>query len=168
MTDNTRRDVLAGFAGATVGASLLGAAASTPAYARRSAPPVPASGDDWALLAPARAGFELGCGWRADRLERGQGALTLTLDHPDRGEARVAICYHQGAPRGLAHTELLDLILMDGGDGDRPTEESVGVVLMKLAQVIGENEVGGAIPGAKLASLLTHDERVKRFGPDVL
>lgn len=164
---NTRRDVLKGLA---AGAAGLAAASAVPAEAGvadsgLSPAPRRAADRSWSLLAPVGPGDHLGFGWHAGRLQQGDGAWTLSLVHAELGVARVAICYHQGAPRGLASTELLDLVLMDGGTGDRRTEESVGRVILALCRVLARNELAAA---ADFPHLMTHAERVERFGPEQL
>jgi len=58
---------------------------------------------------------------------------------------------------GVARTEDVDLILMNGGDGDDPTAEALGRVLRSLAARM----TGPAPPG-----LLTHDERLSAYADD--
>ncbi len=158
---NTRRDVLKGLA---AGAAGVAAAAAVPAEAAAPAPRGEAE-PAWEILSPVRPGDHLGFGWRAGRLRRAAGAWTLSLIHPERGLARVAICYRRGAARGLASTELLDLVLMDGAAGDRRTDEALGRVIIALSRVLARNE--RAVAEAS-SHLMTHAERVARFGPELL
>ncbi len=159
---NTRRDVLKGLA---VGAA--GIAAVTAAVPAEAGAPVPRDEAEpaWEILSPVRPGDHLGFGWRAGPLRRGAGAWTLSLLHAEHGEARVAICYRRGEARGLASTELLDLVLMDGAAGDRPTDEALGRVIIALSRILDRNE--RAVAEAS-AHLMTHAERVARFGPELL
>lgn len=127
----------------------------------------------WWLLNPYRPGVEVGLGWQVGGLtEPHRGAYLLQLHHVDGGSARVNVCFHQGQPKGIGHTEHLDLILMDGGDGDQPTRESLGRVIRQIAVVMRENEAkalhSDGPEAAQLAALLTHSERVERFGPEAL
>ncbi len=88
----------------------------------------------WALLAPFGEGTRLALGWAIESLSpvRG-GAATLVLAHAEHGPARIAIRRNGGAPLGVAHTDALDFMLMNGGSGGARTEESVGRVLIALA-----------------------------------
>jgi hypothetical protein len=162
--NNSRRDVLKGLAVGVAASAAMPAAAragiSAPPRAERAGAP-----EHWALLAPVEPGTHLGLGWHAGRLDLAGGAWILTLASAEQGLARVSICYRSGAPRGLAHTELLDLVLMDGGAGDQRTEESVGRVVMGLAALLRRNEL---VHADRFAALLTHDERVERYGPESL
>lgn len=127
----------------------------------------------WWLLQPYLPGVEVGLGWTVGGLsEPHRGAYVLQLHHADGAGARVHVCFHQGQPKGIGHTQHLDLILMDGGDGDAPTRESLGRVIRQLAVAIRENEASALREGGEraeqLAALLTHSERVERFGPETL
>lgn len=159
---NTRRDVLKGLA---VGAGIV-ATGTVPEAANAALPAsLNGSNDPWMLLAPVQSGEHLGFGWHAAKLAAGDGAWTLTLAHAELGLARIAICYRRDGAEGLASTQLLDLVLMDGGTGSQPTEESVGRVVMALSKVIARNELAVA---EKFPHLMTHAERVARFGPESL
>ena len=59
---------------------------------------------------------------------------------------------------GLAHSELFDLLLMDGGDGNQPTNESLGRVLKDIERRIRKNEVREDVNLRPLART-KHDER---------
>jgi 2Fe-2S type ferredoxin len=112
----------------------------------------------WSLLAPFREGDPLGLGWVLDSLSpvRG-GSATMVLRHQQHGVARVAIRRNSGAPLGVAHTDHLDFMLMNGGGGSAQTEASIGRVLIRMAQELrGRND---ARPdGELLAVLLPHAE----------
>jgi len=152
-----RRQVLQGMGAAT---ALAGPGAALASANEHGAGP-------WWLLSPLQPGDGVGFDWRLDRLETwDRGAWVLTLKRGSE-RARVHICYHDGAPRGVAHGELLDLILMDGGHGEKPTTESLGRVLRQLATQLRKNELlEGA--EAELGALMTHAERVDRYGPESL
>ena len=112
----------------------------------------------WALLAPFGPGSPLALGWSIESLSpiRG-GAATLLLTHPERGRARIAIRRNSGAPLGIAHTDALDLLLMNGGSGGTRTDESAGRVLIALARALGaEAARPGALPF--IAALEPHAE----------
>ncbi len=112
----------------------------------------------WGLLAPFGEGAELGLGWVIESLSpvRG-GAATLLLRHAEQGPANVSIRRNVGAPLGVAHTDHLDFMLMNGGSGAAQTEESIGRVLIRFAQVLREMP---AVPaaGGEGAALLPHAE----------
>lgn len=123
----------------------------------------------WWLLHPLARGSHLGLGWVLAHLSAVErGAIVLTLQHREGGVARVHICQHDGRPKGLAHTELLDLVLMDGGRGDRPTDEGLGRVLLGLAAHLRENELAEGGDLSVLARLQRHEDRVLDHGPETL
>ena len=126
-------------------------------------------GAPWWLLNPLTKGTSIGKGWRiVDLGAIEQGASVLVLQHRDGTVANVHICVHDGAPKGLAHTEFLDLVLMDGGSGDRPTNEHLGRVLLGIAKRIRKNELAVQQNLQELAFLQTHEERVIRYGAENL
>lgn len=152
--------------------------AGEPQQAQAAADPSPppqvestaeAGSGPWWLLAPLKRGSHLGHGWHLAHLGAVQrGASVLTLQSREGQVARVHLCQHQGAPKGLAHTELLDMVLMDGGKGDLETPESLGRVLLGLAGVMRDNELKHQGDLAELGRMLSHDERVEAFGPESL
>jgi hypothetical protein len=112
----------------------------------------------WALLSPLGAGSALGLGWSVADLEPiRRGAAVLVLAGPSGAEARVHLCRRDGRPQGVAWTRDLDLLLMNGGDGDDATDEALGRVLISLAR-----RLGGAVPDG----LLTHGERLATYADD--
>lgn len=91
----------------------------------------------WGLLAPFGAGTPLALGWSIESLSPiHAGATTLVLAHAQHGRTRIAIRRNGGAPLGVAHTDALDFMLMNGGSGGTRTEESVGRVLIALAHAL--------------------------------
>ena len=59
---------------------------------------------------------------------------------------------------------------MDGGDGDKRTDENLGRVIRTMAKRIAKNELG-AIDSSTLdsmARMLTHNERLALYGPEKL
>ena len=164
----SRRDVLQALGVGAVASASLGAASVASAGSARSlwsadAPP-------WWLIDPLTAGTSLGRGWRVEELSAVQeGASVLTLSHRDGRIARVHICAREGRPQGVACTGLFDFVLMDGAQGDRPTEESLGRVLRQVArrarraeQRVGEDEL------RMVVGLRSHPERVARYGAEAL
>lgn len=114
----------------------------------------------WWLVAPVGPGGEVGHGWHLARLFPPQeGAVTLNLLHVDGRTARVDLCLHDGHPRGPAHTEFIDFIVMDGGDGAAPMDESLGRAVRRLAAWVSENESQDL---ATLTRLQAHAERVEQ------
>ena len=134
------------------------------------ASPSPEAGTGpWWLLSPLKRGDHLGAGWFLAHLGAvEQGASVLTLQHRDGAVGRVHLCHRRGTPRGMAHTELLDLVLMDGGQGDKPTDESLGRVVGGLAAHIRGNELAASGDLAVLARMESHDERLLAYGPESL
>ncbi len=136
-------------------------AATPPADAAASAPPPP---PPWALLTPLAAGALVTHGWRLRDLGPVQnGSCVVTLENA-RGRAhRVHVCRNDGAPQGLVYTRRLDLVVMNEGHGDLPTEEGLAQAVARLAHVVAGNEVRAR---DRLADLLPHAERVRRFAAD--
>jgi len=123
----------------------------------------------WWLLAPLKLGSNVGKGWVISALKPVvDGASVLTLKHFDGVVYNVHICGHIGHTKGLAHTTLLDLVLMDGGQGDKRTNEALGRVLFGIAKRIHHNELETQAELDDIARLQTHDERVGRYGPENL
>lgn len=110
------------------------------------------------LFHPLGPGAELGLGWRLERVfPPFEGAITLNLVNEDGRLARVDVCLREGAAKGPAHTALLDFIVMDGGDGTAPMDESLGRVVRRLAAIAADNE-GAEME--RLAKLAPHAARV--------
>lgn len=168
---DSRRDVLKKLAVGTAAATVAGAVAVPAlreALAERHVQPGEPGGAWW-LLAPIVPGSALGLGWRMQGMSAvDRGASIMVLAHESGEIARVHVCGHEGSPKGLAHTALVDLILMDGGDGGKPTDESVGRVLLAIAEQIRQNEVAPNGDLWPLARMMTHGERVDVYGPENL
>ncbi|MCC6848780.1 MAG: 2Fe-2S iron-sulfur cluster binding domain-containing protein [Deltaproteobacteria bacterium] len=115
----------------------------------------PSDEPPWALLHPLVEGANLALGWALESLGpvRG-GATTMTLRHEQHGPARVTIRRNAGAPLGVAHTDHLDFLLMNGGKGTSETEPSVGRVLQAVARLLETCEPDAEV----LAALLPHRE----------
>ncbi len=121
------------------------------------------------LFHPLGPGADLGLGWRLERVfPPFEGAITLNLVNADGRLARVDVCLREGAAplvggstlvaaKGPAHTELLDFIVMDGGDGTAPMDESLGRVVRRLAAIAADNE---GTEMDRLAQLAPHAQRV--------
>jgi hypothetical protein len=161
----------------TVSAALTGVAAARAVPATRNAaddrdgrkagpPPAEsaavASSPPWELLSPLAAGAVLGHGWRlADLSPVRDGACVVTLQNA-RGRAhRVHLCRNDGTPQGIIYTRRVDLVVMNEGHGDLPTEEGLAQAVAELAHVIAANEAKA--PEGVVAELLPHAERLRRF-----
>jgi hypothetical protein len=84
----------------------------------------------------------------------------LTLENA-RGRAyRVHVCGNDGSPQGLVYTNRLDLVVMNGGQGDLPTEEGFAQAVAEVAHVLASNEGQGA---DALAGLQPHAARVSQY-----
>lgn len=141
-------------------AAFSAAAASFP-LAASAAPVDGPGGGPWWLFAPARPGQEIGLGWALARVFPAQdGAITVNLQHVDGRAARVDLSLRDGPARGPASTELVDFIVMDGGDGTTPMTEDLGRAVRRLAALVGDNE-GQALD--VLAAVDPHADRVRAF-----
>src|SRR5215470_1764264 len=110
----------------------------------------------WALLSPFSEGAPLGLGWTLESLSPvRRGAATMVLRHEQQHTARIALRRNSGAPLGVAHTDHLDFMLMNGGSGETLTEQSIGRVLRALADTLRSE---GNNPPGLLAALLPHAE----------
>lgn len=130
---------------------------------------LPAGPAPWWLVQPIGLGTPLKFGWYVagmSSVER--GAAVLTLAHASGRKARVHLCAHNGAPTGLTHTKLVDLVLMDGGSGSFRTDEKLGRVVLGIADRIRANEVDPSGDLSPVARMMTHDDRVETFGPESL
>ena len=162
----SRRDILK-ILGLTAGAVGVAGAATASTYAAFADASVSAAAPHW-LLGTIRPGSALGLGWALSSVSPiTLGASVLELAHRDGRVARVHLCARDGRPKGLAHTALFDLVLMDGAQGDRQTDEGLGRALMNLASRVKQNELGLSASDA-VQGLLSHLDRVERFGPDAL
>jgi len=166
----------------TIGAAAGTAVASTRAFraatngrdARSDVPPgdhsgaSPADGDaktsppPWQLLAPLAAGSEVAHGWRlADLSPVQDGACVVTLRNERGRSHRIHVCRNDGSPQGIVYTRRVDLVVMNEGRGDLPTEEHFAQAVAALAHVVAANEA--KLPEHVVAELLPHAERLRRF-----
>lgn len=170
----TRRDILRSMG---LGAAALAATVSTAARAASTLAPTARAFADgtsssvspWWIVAPLKVGSSVGKGWRLQALSSvQQGAARIELAHADGRAVSVHVCARQGRARGVAHTALFDLITMDGRDGEAPTPEDLGRVLVTLAKRIRANEqrqLGSLQP---FSALMSHEQRVAAYGPQQL
>ena len=127
-----------------------------PADSVASSPP------PWELLSPLGAGSVVGHGWRLVGLGPVQhGSCVVTLQNARGRSHRVHLCRNDGSPQGVVHTRRVDLVVMNEGYGDLPTEERLAQAVAELAHVIAANEA--TVPDRCLAELLPHAERLRRF-----
>jgi hypothetical protein len=120
----------------------------------------------WDLISPLALGSAVGHGWHvADLTGTVDGSAVLTLENK-RGRAhRVHICRNDGDPQGLVYTRRFDLVVMNGGRGDLPTEESFARAVAEMAHVLAGNE-NDLMQAPVLAALMPQSERLRRFtGP---
>ena len=124
------------------------------------APEMATATPPWELLHPLAVGSVIH-GWRVTELSGvADGAFVLTLRN-ERGRAhRVHVCRNDGRPHGLMHTRDFDLVVMNGGQGDLPTEEGFAQAVAEMAGVLATNR-GAPQANNLLASLLPHGERLR-------
>ena len=163
----SRRELLKGMAvGAAAAAIPATVVASTKAGRGLFAVDGPAP---WWLIAPLASGSPLALGWYIHSLGPViKGASILTIRHASGKEARVHICSYEKEPVGLAHTALVDLVLMDGRNNDAATEEGLGRVLLGVGKAIANNETNPEGDLWPLVQMMTHDERVEFYGAEEL
>ncbi len=162
----SRRDILK-MMGLTAGALGVGGAAAATSLAAFADASNQSGAPLW-LFGGLQLGASLGLGWSLSAVSPVRmGASVLDLVHRDGSVARVHLCAREGRPKGLAHTALFDLVLMDGAQGDRATDERLGRALLNLASRIKQNELSAGASD-ELRGLLSHLDRVERFGPEAL
>jgi len=115
----------------------------------------------WDLVRPLTVGASIARGWRLAELGSVQhGACVVTLANRRGRSHRIHICRNDGTPRGLVYTRRLDLVVMNGGRSDLPTDEGFAQAVAQLAHVLAKNERRAA---GVLAEFLPHTERMQRF-----
>jgi hypothetical protein len=114
------------------------------------------------LLSPLAAGSEVAHGWRlADLGPVRDGVCVVTLRNASGRAHRIHVCRNDGNPQGLVYTRRVDLVVMNEGHGDLPTEENLAQAVAELAHVVAANEA--RLPEHVVAALLPHAERLRRF-----
>ncbi len=115
------------------------------------------------LLEPLQVGDHIGLGWRLWAMsDISAGGCVLSLRRDGQlTEFRVHLCRKSGASRGAAHSDTVDFLLMNDGDGSVPTDETLGRVLNTLAELVRRNERAGV---ATPAALMSHESRLRAFG----
>ncbi len=115
----------------------------------------------WTLLAPLTVGSAVGEGWQMVDLSGAiDGSCVATLENDKGRSQRLHICRNGGTPQGLVYTDRFDLVAMNGGRGDLPTEESFGQAVAAIAHVIAGNE---AKHDELMRKLLPQSEREEHF-----
>jgi len=123
---------------------------------------VSSSPPPWELLSPLGAGAVVGHGWRlVDLGPVEDGSSVVTLRNRRGRSHRVHLCRNDGNPQGIIYTRRVDLVVMNEGYGDLPTEERLAQAVAELAHVIAANEA--TVPDRCLAELLPQAERLRRF-----
>jgi len=117
----------------------------------------------WELLHPLAMGAAVTRDWRVAGLTGAvSGSCVLTLENARGRTHRIHICRNDGRPQGLVYTKRFDLLVMNGGEGDLPTEEGLAQAVAEVAHVLAGNEHAQQHEPV-LAGLLPHAERVERF-----
>jgi hypothetical protein len=115
----------------------------------------------WELLRPLTVGSVVSSGWTiAGFTGAVDGSCVVTLQNERGRQNRVHICRNDGDPKGLVYTRDFDLLVMNGGKGDLPTEESFGQAVAELAHVLAANEGSTTV----VASLMPHADRLRMCG----
>jgi hypothetical protein len=113
-------------------------------------------------VTPFVAGSEVAHGWRlADLTPVRDGTAVATLQNARGRAQRVHVCRNDGSPQGIVYTRRVDLVVMNQGYGDLPTEEHFGQAVAALAHAVAANEA--TVADDVFAALLPHAERVQRF-----
>jgi hypothetical protein len=116
----------------------------------------------WQLVAPFAAGSVVANDWRlVDLTPVRDGSAVATLQNANGRAHRIHLCRNDGSPQGIIHTQRVDLVVMNQGYGERPTEEHFGQAVAALAHAVAANEATMATD--VLAGFLPHAERVERF-----
>jgi len=120
----------------------------------------------WELIRPLALGSGVAYGWRVAGLSGvADGSCVLTLENERGRRHRVHICRNDGRPHGFVYTRRLDLIVMNGGQGDLPTEEGFAQAVAEVAHVLAANERRRGHEQV-IAQLMPQAERLRMFsGP---
>lgn len=116
----------------------------------------------WALVSPLAAGAVVAHGWRLAELGPVRdGSCVVTLQNERGRSRRIHLCRNDGRPEGLVYTRRVDLVVMNEGHGDLPTEERLAQAVAAVAHAVAANE--RRAPEQLFTALLPHAERVRRF-----
>lgn len=134
-----------------------------PAVADACPPALVTGPPPWELVRPLTLGAVVAHGWRvADLSPVMDGACVLTLRNQRGVTHRIHLCRNDGRPHGLVYTDRLDLMVMNGGQGDLPTDEGLAQAVAAVAHVLAANE-GDRQHDPQVAALLPHAERLRQF-----
>jgi hypothetical protein len=137
----------------------------SPVHDRLAASPstAPSAPPPWELLRPLAAGSLVAHGWSVvDLTAPDDGACVLTLRNQHGRAHRVHLCRNDGRPSGLVYTQQVDLVVMNGGQGDLPTDEGLAQAVAKVAHTVATNEANRRHE-PMLTALLSQRERAQRF-----
>jgi hypothetical protein len=113
-------------------------------------------------VSPLVAGSLVVHGWRlVDLSPVRDGSCVVTLQNGRGRSRRIHLCGNAGDPQGIVYTRRVDLVVMNEGHGDLPTEENLAQAVAELAHVVAANEA--KTPHGFFADLLPHTERLRRF-----
>lgn len=122
----------------------------------------------WELLSPLALGSEVANGWSAAALTGVvDGSCVLTLKNQRGREHRIHLCRNDGSPEGMVYTSRFDLVVMNGGRGDLPTEEGLAQAVAEVAHVLAKNETDRQLDPV-IGNLLPQAQRVSQFSGAVL
>jgi len=117
----------------------------------------------WDMLRPLTVGSKIAGGWHLAGLTGVvAGSCVVTLQNSRGRTQRIHICGNDGSPQGLVYTKSFDLVVMNGGQGDLPTEEGFAQAVAEVAHVLARNE-GSWTQTTGTGSLLPHAARVEQF-----
>jgi hypothetical protein len=142
---------------------------SAEAAAALNAPPgsvivAPDTPPPWELLQPLALGSEVGHGWRvADLSAVVDGSCVLMLENERGRSHRVHVCGNDGRPQGVVYTKRMDLVVMNGGRGDLPTEEGLAQAVAEVGHVLAANEAKWE-SAPVVTALVPQAERVRLYG----
>lgn len=115
----------------------------------------------WQLISPLMQGSVVVAGWQlTDFTGVSDGACVITLQNSKGRAQRIHLCRNDGSPQGLIHTKRLDLVVMNGGQGELATDEGFAQAVAQLAHVLAKNE---DFQSTAISALLPHAERVRLF-----
>jgi len=121
-----------------------------------------ASPPPWELVSPLAAGSVVAHGWRLSDLSPVRdGSCVVTLQNKRGRLQRIHLCRNDGHPQGLVYTRRVDLVVMNEGYGELPTDERLAQAVAELSHTVAANET--TVPRRVFADLLPHAERVRRF-----
>ena len=131
--------------------------------ADEGSPASPEAAAPWVLIQPLKTGSLVAHGWHvADLTGISHGSCVLTLRNSRGRMQRVHLCRNDGRPQGLVFTDRFDLVVMNGGLGDLPTEEGLAQAVAAVAHLLATNGRTRSTQNM-MTALLPQTERVRRF-----